>query len=370
MGEAQSGRTGGGIVGFSGVIMESIIGAFAVLNPGGRDKAREFPAGAGLPEDPGHPPVNYHAYAACCQGGYYRSVEEVPEEAGAVLVLLRQKGLSRALAAISQLRRPDRKIWISWKESGLHQVSEALGDARRLGTFQEICREADGFLSSTPELESLYRQAGCREGMFIPTPYPIEELEWDFSVPAVQRVGIFIGTREFDVPSRNHLLAVATACTLNVPVTVLNPDGSAEERLLRAISPEIQIVQGPLPYPEYLRLMATHRVVFQLDRSAVPGQVAGDALLCRLPCVGGDGAIERSAFPESCGFGRDVGSLTEIARRLLRDDNAYHHVVMNAEAAAAKALAFSVIAEQLARLGRECGNGPGGARTARISKGK
>lgn len=329
---------------------ESIRGVLAVLNPGGRDKAREFPSGAGLPDDPGHPPVNYHAYAACCQGGYYRSEEEVPEEARAVLVLLRRKGLPRALAAMASLRRPHRKIWISWKESGLHQVSEALGDARRLGTFQEICRQADGYLASTPELESLYRQSGCREGRFLPTPYPIEELEWNFSVPAVQRKGIFIGTREFDVPSRNHLLAVAAACTLNVPVTVLNPDGSAEDRLLRAISPEIQVVSGPLPYPEYLRLMATHRIVFQLDRSAVPGQVAGDALLCRLPCVGGDGAIERLAFPDSCGFGRDVGSLTEIARRLLSDDDAYHQVIMNSETAATKALGFSVIAEQLARM--------------------
>lgn len=325
-------------------------GILAVLNPGGRDKAREFPAGAGTPDDPGHPPVNYHAYAACCRGGYYRSVEEVPEEAKVVLVLLRGKWLSRALAAISLLRRPGRKIWISWKESGLHQVGQALEDARRWGCFQEICRASDGFLSSTPELESLYRQAGCQEGVYIPTPYPIEELEWDFSVPVAQRVGIFIGTREFDIPSRNHLLAVATACSLNVPVTVLNPDGSAEDRLLRAISPNIRIVSGELPYSGYLRLMATHRLVFQLDRSAVPGQVAGDALLCRLPCVGGDGAIERLVFPESCGFGRNVGSLAEIAQGLLRDVDGYHQAVIASEAVAVKTVGFSVIAARLERM--------------------
>lgn len=326
------------------------MGAFAVLNPGGRDKTREFPAGAGTPEDPGHPPVNYHAYAACCRGGYYREPEEVPEEVQTVLLLLRRKGLSQALAAIATLPRPHRQIWISWKESGLHQVSEVLQDVRRLRVFQEICRQADGFLSSTPELELLYRQAGCRTGTFVPTPYPLEELEWDFSVPVAQRVGIFIGTREFDVPSRNHLLAVATACTMNVPVTVLNPDGMAEARLLRTISPEIRIVPGPLRYPEYLRLMATHRIVFQLDRSAVPGQVAGDALLCRLPCVGGDGAVERSAFSDCCGFGRDAGSLSKIAQRLLRDDDAYHQVVMASEMTATKTLGFSAIAARLAQV--------------------
>ena len=41
---------------------------------------------------------------------------------------------------------------------------------------------------------------------------------------------------------------------------------------------------------------ARHKIVLQADKSAVPGQVAGDALLCRMPCVGGDGAIDRLAF--------------------------------------------------------------------------
>src|SRR5438876_10792614 len=45
-------------------------------------------------------------------------------------------------------------------------------------------------------------------------------------------------------------------------------------------------------YPEYLRDVSRHKIVLQLDRSHVPGQLAGDALLCRIPCVGGDGAIE------------------------------------------------------------------------------
>ena len=325
-------------------------GTFAVLNPGGGDKTREFEAGAGLPGDVGHPPVNYHAFAACCHGGFYRAVDDIPDKVQRVLVLLRRNGLSQALLAVQQLRRQNRQVYISWKESGLYQVSETLGNARRLGKFQEICREADAFLSSTSELVSLYRQAGCRSGEFVPTPYPVEEPEWDFSVPSAQRVGIFIGTRQFDVSSRNHLLAVATACRMNVPMTVINTEGGADERLLLAISPEIRVVEGPLPYPEYLRLMAKHRIVFQLDRSAVPGQVAGDALLCRLPCVGGDGAVERLAFAGSSGFGRDVDTLTEIAQQLLEDDAVCRQAVIASQAAAAKFLGFSVIAARLARM--------------------
>src|SRR5690606_34755519 len=60
----------------------------------------------------------------------------------------------------------------------------------------------------------------------------------------------------------------------------------------------LQIVEGPIPYADYVRLMGKHCAVFQLDSSFVPGQVAGDSLLARVPCVGGNGAVDRIArFP-------------------------------------------------------------------------
>ena len=121
-----------------------------------------------------------------------------------------------------------------------------------------------------------------------------------FRGPSNQRRGIFIGTREFDVLSRNHLLALSAARTFSVPVTVINVDGKSGLRRLQAFKfPEDQLtVATPLPYPKYLKLMASHRLVLQFDQSSVPGQVAGDSLLCRIPTVGGNGAVERIAFPE------------------------------------------------------------------------
>ena len=59
----------------------------------GATRQGSFAQGAGLPSDSGHPPVNYHAYAACCQGGFYRKSEEVPDAVRCVLVLLRKDGL-------------------------------------------------------------------------------------------------------------------------------------------------------------------------------------------------------------------------------------------------------------------------------------
>ncbi len=319
---------------------------FAVLNPGGRDPARTFPEGAGSPQDPGHPPVNYHAYAACCRGGFYRKVSEIPDETRAVLLLLRRNGLGEALRALRHLRQSGRRVFLSWKESGLHQVAEALADAGRHDLFRVLCREADGFLSSTPDLVPLYRAAGCKTGAFLPTPYPVDVEAWDFSRPPEERRGIFIGTREFSVPSRNHLLAVSIACTLG-PVTVINTDGRAGERLLRSISREIRIFNGPLPYPEYLRLMASHRLVFQLDRSAVPGQVAGDALLARVPCVGGDGAVDRLAFEPLSGPQVDAAAR---AQELLSDDQAYRREIERSQHAALERLSFGVVAGQIAEF--------------------
>lgn len=322
----------------------------AVLNPGGNDRARLFYSGAGSPTDPGHPPVNYHAYAACLRTGFFQKEKEVPEKAVAALVLLRKNGLKDALYAVQALKKRNCRAFISWKESGLHQVAASLEDRGRYERFREICREADGFISSTGDLLPLYRSAGCRVGEYIPTPYPVEEPVWNFSRPLDQRRGILVGTREFDVPSRNHLLAVSMALELGEPVTVINTDGYSGEKQLRAISADLRIISGRQPYADYLRLMANHRLVFQMDRSAVPGQVAGDALLCRLPCVGGDSAMERLAFADLSGFGRNADEILEAARRLLSDEAAYSSAVEASQQAALAAVSFSAVAEKLRTL--------------------
>ncbi len=320
---------------------------FAVLNPGGRDATKVFAHGAGSPSEPGHPPINYHGYAACCGGGFFRRAGEVPDSVGGVLVLLRKNGLGDALSAVRRLRKQGKRVMISWKESGLHQVARSLATPGLSRKSRSVCMEADGFISSTTDLVPLYEACCCGPGGFVPTPCPIEEPAWDFSIPIPQRQGIFIGTREFSVPSRNHFLAVSAIGRLNRPVTVINTEGWNGARLLRSISADLRVVSGKLPYGDYLRLMAQHRIVFQLDRSAVPGQVAGDALLCGLPCVGGDGAVERLVFPELCGTNLPVESVFEVARKLLDDDDYYSKTLEGARELALKRVSFSRVKDQL-----------------------
>ncbi len=326
---------------------------FAVLNPGGRDANQTFPAGAGKPDDGGHPPVNYHAYAACRHGGFFRESRALPAEVRTVLVLLRKRNLRKALAAVKDLKARGVIALVSCKESGAHQIADFLGDVTRLELFREICAAADGALSSTFDLMEIYRAAGCREVRFVPTPYPVDSAAWDFSQPLEKRRGIFIGTREFSVPSRNHLAAVLLADEvsreLGCALAVVNTEGRSGGMILKSLrkkNPLIFIIEAPLAYPDYLRVMALHRIVWQLDASAVPGQVAGDALLCRMPCLGGNGAVDRIAFPGLSGpSGR--AELVAKARSLLTDDALWLQTVEASMATAMHELSFTAGAGRL-----------------------
>ena len=319
----------------------------AVLNPGGRDREQSFPDFAGSPGD-AHPPVNYHAYAACTGGTFFRDPARIPLAQRAVLLVLR-RDLKHCLKTLRQLKDEGRKVAVSLKESGLHQVAKLLADAENTMLFREICVLADGCLASTPDLVGIYLAAGARTARFVPTPYPVDSDQWNFALPLAERSGIFIGTREWKTPSRNHAAALLLASSLGAPVTVLNEEGRTDRKRIDAAglaSP--QIIEGRLPYADYLRLVARHRIVLQLDRSAVPGQVAGDTLLCGVPCVGGDGAIERIAFPDTCGLGRDAQELREIAARLLQDDPACEAAAAQSRRIALDKLSFFAVSRDLA----------------------
>jgi hypothetical protein len=200
------------------------------------------------------------------------------------------------------------------------------------------------------ELFRAFRKEGVA---FVATPYPIEEQNWNFSTEGHR--GIFVGTREFDVPSRNHLAALLSAKRLSVatnePVTVYNFEGRKGQRLIAEIDfPSISVHEKRAGYGAYLRELARHKIVFQLDRSQVPGQVAGDTVLVRGVCVGGDGAIERIVFPETCGDKRGQAELIEIALKILRNDEERRALSERATKTAQEKLSFRTGRENLARF--------------------
>lgn len=325
----------------------------AVLNPRGNDPDQAFADGAGVPREDCHAPVNFHAFAACTGGGFYCDDRSIPADVKAVVLLLRHD-LKASRQALLELRRAGKTVAVSWKEAGAFQVAPVLGKPDKLRLFQEICQRADAAIATTADAAPLYMAAGARAVEFIPTPYPVEESAWDFSVPLAERQGIFVGTREFDTASRNHLAALmaikALAESMQEPVTVFNGDGWQGRRLLARLGYSeglLKVQEKRLPYPRYLRLMARHKLVWQLDASAVPGQVAGDALLCRIPCVGGNGTTERLVFPDLCGHGRDPETLFDAAARLIEHPHDAAAVVEHALALGRERLSFAAVAGRL-----------------------
>ncbi len=332
----------------------------SVLNAGGRDEEQDFPTGPGAPADQvPHPPVNYHAYAACTHGSFHARTANALATGRPILLLLR-RDLAASLRVLRRLKAAGRVVAVTFKEAGAVQLAGRLGNAASLRLLTSILETADGFIAPTLPLQAFLAAllpGGGPPGAFIPTPYPLDDSRWDFSRPAGERRGIFIGTREFAEPARQHLAAVLGARAVSqqtgTPVTVINTDGRKGTRLLAELgfsaAPQAALrwLEGPLIYPDYLREMARHRVVFQLDRIGVPGQVAGDALLCGLPCLGGDGAIEQLAFPEWCGQRRTNAELLELLRGVVDEPARGEDVARAGQQAALATLSYGVVAPAL-----------------------
>jgi hypothetical protein len=330
-----------------------------VLNPGGRDSEQQFdklPA----PGEDAHPPINFHAFAACTFGAFHFNPRRAIVENTPVLLLLRSD-FRASERALSDLKKQGRTVAVSLKETGLHQIAQQLCDRAKLARFMKIVAEADACIATTPEAVEIYQRVRSKRYAatvaFIPTPYPIDDHRWNFSVPPAEQSGIFVGTREWDVPSRNHFAALLVArqlCeTTGEPVTVVNLDGYKTHRLLDELKfPEgkLRLIDKWKSYPDYLGDVARHKIVLQLDRSHVPGQVAGDALLCRVACVGGDGAIERIAFSKTCGQDRNIAEIASMALDLLRNPDLRAVIVAESEKRAKEHLSFQPVRSQLAKF--------------------
>ena len=188
-----------------------------VLNPRGRDRQQQFQNLPG-PGEGGHPPINFHAFAACTLGAFHYNPRRVIAEDIPVLLLLRSdfRASERALV---ELKGEGRSVAVSLKETGLHQIAKQLRDPAKLSRFIKILTQADACIATTPEAADIYQRVRSKHDpatvAFIPTPYPTEDERWDFSIPRDEQSGIFVGTREWGVPSRNHFAALLAARQLS-----------------------------------------------------------------------------------------------------------------------------------------------------------
>jgi hypothetical protein len=317
----------------------------------------DYASGPGASNAGGHPPVNFHAYAAATQGAFCDSVEQVlaGRRFGHCLVLLRRR-LRPCLEAVQKLKGEGIQVWVAWKECSSFQIAAQLEDPKLWGLYAEILALCDAVVTPTMVPPPLPASIEEPRILGIPTPYPVDVPEWDFSCHPAERRGIFLGTRELFTASRNHLAAVTTALRVakrtGTHVTVINSDKSRGRRMLHALgsgipADQFRIIECRLPYHEYLRQISWHRVVFQLDRGGVPGQVAGDALLCRTVCVGGNSAVEQIAFPNESHPTLAEADAEIHLEALLTDDTAYRSAIEASQQRAMRLLSFATVAQQL-----------------------
>ncbi len=334
----------------------------AVLYPGGRAPSHSFPEGAGNPKETPFPPTGAAAFAAGTSGGYYPRDQDIPAGMKNVLVVI-DDNLKACRQAFVELRAVGKTVAIAWHDPAPARVAELLVKPDKLKLFQEICLRADGAIATTPELVTFFNASGVRHTEFIPTPWPIDDARWDLSLPIEERRGILVGTCEFRAPLRNHLTALLAlrqlAASMYETITLINIDGRRGRGLIERLGYDPQLLNvvelhrppptdhRKFPYPDYLRLIARHKIVWQLDATGGIGQVAGDALLARVPCVGGVGATERLVYPDLCAYGRDTEQLFDIAARLLEHPHDCEAVMERAISLAKDKLSFAAAARRL-----------------------
>lgn len=292
-------------------------------------------------------PVGVAAFAAGPGAVWCRDPAAVPAGASAVLVVLAGP-LARFPDVLRSLPATGRTVVVALADSGGMPVADLVAKPEGLRAFYAICRLADAAIATSAESEHFFRDAGMPLVEFIPPPCPVDDPRWDLSVDPGRRRGILIGTADFVAHYRNHAAALLSLRELAVessqPVTVVRTGGIFDRRMLRQVRRHwppglLRVVSGPLAPARFARLMAAHKLVFQLEWAGGAGDVAATALLCRIPCVGGHGAVERIAFPGLTGFGRTTEDLLALAAGLLRDAGAAADAVAEARARARTRLA-------------------------------
>src|SRR5215472_9355991 len=116
-----------------------------VLNPGGRDPEQQFHSVPAPGEGP-HPPINFHAFAACTFGAFHRHTRRALAEKTPVLLLLRSD-FRASKRALDELKQEGRPVVVSLKETGLHQIAQQLRDPAKLSRFIKIVADVDGCIA-------------------------------------------------------------------------------------------------------------------------------------------------------------------------------------------------------------------------------
>jgi hypothetical protein len=298
-----------------------------------------------------HPPVNYHAYAACV-GGVFTNRWDADVLGSTNVLLIITSQVEEALLTAVKLKALGKKIFVTFKETGFLQIALQLQNKRNLEFFRKLMDQVDGVICPVPALQSFFDSYKLTRPnlkiQFIPTPYPVDHSSMRLRRDYQNRQGIFLGTREFFKPARNHFLGLEIAFQLSEataePVTLIFKDGWQGRRLLKKFNwkaGQLRLLERTSSYGEFLDLLSKHKLVVQWDQSLVPGQIAGDCLLTSTPCLGGNGAIDGLTHDKLWS-----GSWTQYGFELLTNEAAWQNHSHQLERVA-QGVSFGTIGKQL-----------------------
>lgn len=329
----------------------------AVIDGAVKQKKQDFADYGRTVSSKQHAPVNWHAYAACTGGSVYKSINDLDYESFVLFSASRQF-FHNDLKAFIQLSQSGVNCAFSIKGCGPLQFLPRLDSPSKMRRARGLMNEIPGCITPSkailPVLRSMRDELPEEQTAFIPAPYPIEYSEWDFSKPLNERSDIYLATREFNHKNRYHLYALTVlkgiVRKLGCRVTVVNQDKGRGRSFYKAVGfrdDEINVLDSRRPYPQYLELLSSHKFVFQLDQSAVPGQVAGDAALCRMPCVGGNGTNEYILYRELNTLPSEFEAAVDLALRIYEDEDMQRQSIELAVKRAEEHMSFSKVRARL-----------------------
>lgn len=209
-----------------------------------------------------------------------------------ILVMIKDD-LATLEPLIKKFKLMGKIVGIAFHENG-NYFSNSSQNLNWLLDFKKIADQGDYFWNVNMHLDEFFNQI-----LSVPVfsswhgiPY-----EWNHGliVPREDREGIMIGTRTLSqYLRRNTLYAIGMAHSIaeefKTHITYFSEDPIPLDAISEVFASlglhRVNVVKGPRSYEEWLKVIASHRVLFHTDASETLGQVVGDAMLLDVPSVG------------------------------------------------------------------------------------
>ena len=219
---------------------------------------------------------------------------------------------------ISKLKLMKKTVGIAFHENG-NYFSLKANDLAWLHELKSLVEMGDYFWNLNVPLEEFFSQVFDVPIFSCWHAFP-HDWNHGFTVPIENREGIFIGTRTLSQNlKRNTLFSLGVANKIaaeNKTFATFFCEDKIDLKFMQSYLINLglentRIIPGPLPYESWLKLIATHKVLFQMDASDTLGQVVGDAVLVGVPSVGGT-TVNSHLFGTYCEVGDHAPALSAI----------------------------------------------------------